>query len=237
MGYVDCWGTYAATGPYNNVVMGGSPSNSFYGLNLSQAKSAGYGNGIEFTYNATDNTVKAHINLVGYGSDVNMQYLPNQHYVSGDFTYDWYCDYYYSIDGGNTYVSIKTDLVANHASTQGLAYIDNWQNSTINVTTILPLPQNFTHVKIEVRGDEPAQRHQNIYTREIVISEFKPWAIRKSNIFKSLDRVNGFFKIRKTGNYVDKSNMQLSDVNTENKGVARIRKSGKWFGQNKIGSD
>lgn len=237
MTFIECWGTYAATGPYNNVVMIGSPSATFKGLNLSQAKSAGYGKGIEFSYNSNDNTLKTHINLIGYASDTKMNYLSNQHYVSGNFTYDWYCDYYYSVDNGNSYVKIKSELVASHASTQGLAYVDDWVKSHINHATILSLPQNFTHVKIEVRGDEPAQRHQNIYTREVIITDFKPWAIRKLNTFKSLDRDSGFFKIRKSGNYVDKSKMQQSDTNQENKGTARIRKSGKWVGQIKIGDD
>lgn len=231
----ECWGTYAATGPYNNVVMGGSGASSMYGLDLRPAKGAGYGNGVRFTYNSDTNVVKVEINLIGYACDSNFQYIPNQHYVVGNFTYDWYCDFYYSTDGGHHYQSIKTDKVASHASTQTLAYTGNWGLSNVNYSTNLTLPQNFTHVKIEVRGEEPAQRHQNIYTREIVISTFKPWAIRKSGGFKTLDVASGFFKIRKSNNWNDKSEMSLSDVNKPNAGTARIRKSGIWKGQAKQG--
>lgn len=231
----ECWGTYAATGPYNNVVMGGSPAGSMYGLDLGPAKGAGYGNGIRFTYNSDTNVVKVEINLIGYSCDSNFQCIPNQHYVQGNFTYDWYCDFYYSTDGGHNYQSIKTELVARHNSDQTLAYSGNWGLSNVNYSTNLQLPANFTHVKIEVRGDEPAQRHQNIYTREIVISTFKPWAIRKSGDFKTLDVASGFFKIRKSNNWNNKSEMSLSDVNKANAGPARVRKNGTWKGQGKLG--
>lgn len=236
MSWAECWGTYAATGPYNNVVMGGTSAGSMYGLDLTQAHNGGYGKGIEFTYHADTNTVDAHINLVGYGCDTSMSYIANQHYVTGNFTYDWYMDFYYSTDGGNNYTLVSQDKVAEHASTQNLAYGTNWYLSTIDYTKTVSLPADFTHVKIEVRGDTPAQRHQNIYTREIVISTFKPWAIRKSSVFKSLDVTSGWFKIRKSGSWTDKSEMLLSEANQPNVGVSRIRKSGTWRGQSKIGS-
>lgn len=236
MTWVECWGTYAATGPYNNVVMGGSGANSMYGLDLTPAKGAGYGNGIRFTYNSETNIVKVEINLIGYGSDPNNNYIPNQEYVHGDFTYDWYVDVWYSTDNQANWTKTKTELCARHNSNQTLAYKGNWGLSNINWSANVNLPSNFTHVKVEVRGDEPAQRHQNIYTREIVIQSFKPWAIRKNNQFKSLDVSSGFYKIRKSNNWVDKSEMMLSDINRDNAGTARIRKSGTWKGQNKIGN-
>lgn len=236
MGWLECWGTYAPTGPYNNVVMGGSPAGSMYGLDLAPAKGAGYGNGIEFRYTQDTNSLYIHINLIGYGADANNNYIPNQHYVQGNFTYDWYCDVWYSTNGGGSWVQMVSTLVARHNSNQTLAYNGNWGLSNVNWSTNLNnLPSDFTHVKVEVRGDDPALRHQNVYTREMVISSFKPWAIRKSNDFKTLDVPSGFFKIRKGGNWADKSEMSLGDVNKENAGSARIRKSGKWRGQNRIG--
>lgn len=232
----ECWGTYSATGPYNNVVMGGSPASSMYGLNLSQAKSAGYGNGVQFTYDAKSNSVKIEINLIGYGCNSSMQYLPNQHYVQGNFTYDWFGDFYYSTDGGKNYTLVKQELIARHASNQGLAYTTNWHLSNVNYSTIIPLPPNFTHVKIEVRGDEPAQRHQNVYTRQVVISNYKPWAIRKSGTWTSLNKSSGHFRVRHGNDWVDRSNELLSDIGKDNKGHNRIRKSGIWKQQNKLGS-
>lgn len=237
MAWHECWGTYAATGPYNNVVMGGSASNAMYGLDLLPAKGAGYGNGVEFVYHPDENYVYVHVNLIGYGSDQNNNYIPNQRYVQGDFTYDWYVDVWYTTDSGVTWVPMLTQLVARHNSDQTLAYTGNWGLSNVNWSyNLRGLPENFTHIKLEVRGEEQGRRHQNVYTRDIIIQSFKPWAIRKNNQFKSLDVSSGFYKIRKSNNWVDKSEMLLSDVNKENAGTARIRKSGTWKGQNKVGN-
>ena len=65
----------------------------------------------------------------------------------------------------------------------------------------------------------------------------KPWAIRKSGSFKTLNRASGFFKRRINGSFVDKSNQNLYDVNKLNLGSHRIRKSAGWTGQNKIGAN
>lgn len=233
----ECWGTYSATGPYDNVAIGGSPAGSMHGLDLGQAKAAGYGKGVQFTYDAKNNQIKIEINLIGYGCKSNMQYVPNRHYVSGNFTYDWYGDFYYSTDGGKNYALAKQELIARHGSTQGLAYVGNWQLSNVNYSTIISLPANFTHVKIEVRGEELAQRHQNVYTRQVVISTYKPWAIRKNGTWASLSKSSGYFKIRNSNNWVDKSNELLSDVGKDNKGHSRIRKNSVWKQQNKIGNE
>lgn len=235
--WLECWGTYSATGPYNNVVMGGSPAGTLYGLDLTQAKSAGYGNGVRFTYNQENNSLKVEVNLIGYGSNSNNQYIANQKYVEGNFTYDWYIDIYYSTDGGNNYNKITTSLIASHASNQSLAYRDNWHLSNVNWSTILDnLPNDFTNVKIEVRGEDVGLRHQNIYTREQVISTFKPWAIRKNNDFKTLNVESGFFKIRKNNSWVDKSQMLLTESGQANAGTSRIRKNNVFVGQSKIGN-
>ena len=236
MAWVECWGTYAATGPYNNVVMGGSPAGSMYGLDLGPAKGAGYGNGIEFRYNSADNSLYIHLNLIGYSADPNNNYIPNQQYVTGNFTYDWYVDIWYSTNNQASWVQTTSELCARHNSNQTLAYKGNWGLSNVNWSTNVHLPNNFTHVKVEVRGEDPALRHQNIYTREVVISDFKPWAVRKSGVFKSLDVSSGWFKIRKSNSWVDKSKMSLDDANKPNAGVHRIRKSGTWKGQSKIGT-
>lgn len=238
------WGTYSKTGPYNNVAMGGTPSGSLHGLNFSEIHKQDYGKGIYFESLNSDGTrVKVKLDLVGYSVSDSLQYIPNQKYVQGNFTYDWYADFYYSTDGGKTYTKITTLKVADHASTQTLYQKQGWQESVIRGAWNIKLPSKFTHLKIEVRGDEPAQRHQNVYSREFVIpppppppppSKFKPWAIRKGSAFKSLETHNGWFKVRK-GGWVDKSQQNLTAVGKENQGSSRIRKGGKWLGQNKIG--
>ena len=65
--------------------------------------------------------------------------------------------------------------------------------------------------------------------------DIKPWAIRKSGRFKTHSRPSGWFKIRKSGSWADKSTQDVSHVRQPNAGKHRIRKSGTWLGQNKIG--
>lgn len=71
--------------------------------------------------------------------------------------------------------------------------------------------------------------------KEPIKKNIKPWAIRKSGVFKTHNRPSGYMKIRKSGTFVDKSEILESDVNQPNKGSSRIRKSGSFVGQNKIG--
>ena len=116
--------------------------------------------------------------------------------------------------------------------------VAGWEPNCIDIRRVVEVPEDFTVIRTEIRGETPAQRHQNFYTREQVIpvkKDFKPWAIRKSSVFKTLNRDSGFFKIRNAGNWLDKSTM-LEDYIGNNQGSSRIRKSGSWKGQNKIGS-
>lgn len=240
MAWLEAWGTYAKSGPYNNVTMGGSPNGSMYGLDLTSAKNAGFGNGVQFTsLNDTGTSVKIELSLVGYGSNASGQAILNQKYVRGNFTYDWYVDVYYSINNQASWGTIERNiLVAKHASTQGLAYGANWHLSTIKWNKTFNLPSNFTHLKFEVRGDEPAQRHQNIFTRQQVIPKpqsFKPWAIRKSGVWLSLDKPTGYFSVRKNSQWIDKSEDSLDNVNKVNLGHSRIRKNNQFKQQGKLG--
>ena len=288
MAWLEAWGTYAKSGPYNNVTMGGSPNGSMYGLNLTSAKNAGFGNGVQFTsLNDTGTSVKIELSLVGYGSNTSGQAILNQKYVQGNWTYDWYVDVYYSTDNQASWATVeKNILVAKHASTQGLAYRTNWHLSTIKWSKTFTLPNNFTHLKFEVRGDTPAQRHQNIFSRQIVLPDmttrwigddgtelatqevsksfkeyrsfegwelsresidgtiktyiytratFKPWAIRKSGVWKSLDNPTGHFSIRSKGQWIDKSEDSLADVGKVSKGHNRIRKNNQFKQQGKLG--
>ena len=85
---------------------------------------------------------------------------------------------YASTDGGNNYSVVQKDiLLAKHADTQKLAYEPNWHLSTIKWNkTFTNLPANFTHLKVEVRGSNPGDRHQNVYTREQIIrAPFPPF--------------------------------------------------------------
>ena len=91
-------------------------------------------------------------------------------------------------------------------------------------------PKTFDKLKYDGFSDSG-----NTRTHWYVNANIKPWAIRKSGVFKTHNRPSGYMKIRKSGTFVDKSEILESDVNQPNKGSSRIRKSGSFVGQNKIG--
>ena len=91
-------------------------------------------------------------------------------------------------------------------------------------------PKTFDKLKHDGFSDSG-----NTRTHWYVSATLKPWAIRKSGVFKTHNRPSGYMKIRKSGTFVDKSEILESDVNQPNKGSSRIRKSGSFVGQNKIG--
>ena len=238
--YYAAYGGYNNTGNFSNVLLAGSPVDwlpNITNVNFKQAREAGYGFGVGFDYNAEIKQLKILVNLIAVSVSDSGVLIYNNHYVQFGGNYNYFVRLSVSKNNGGNYQVVYNNKDVSHPDTQNLAYASNWHLSTFKRDYTINLDDDVTNVKFEIYGEDATLPHENIFTREQVMSSFKPWAIRKSNIFKSLDRVNGFFKIRKTGNYVDKSNMQVSDVNNENKGVARIRKSGKWFGQNKIGSN
>lgn len=65
---------------------------------------------------------------------------------------------------------------------------------------------------------------------------FKPWAIRKAGIFKTLSRPSGFFK-RRNSTWQDKSEQVQTLVGKEGSAPHKVRRGGKWLGQGKIGQD
>lgn len=58
---------------------------------------------------------------------------------------------------------------------------------------------------------------------------YKPMSIRKNGVYKSLDKNNGFIKIRKSNSYVDKTTESKGTQLQSNKGHNRIRRSGSWL--------
>lgn len=170
-------GTFQKSGPYNNVVMGGTPNGTMDGLpevEMNNARAHGLGKGIGFTPVGTDGSiVNIQLSLIGYAIDSNTRWLGNGNYVQYGGTYDWYLDVYSSIDGGRTYQPIESNiLLAKHPDTQSLAFGSYWDRSTIvwnkNFTNI---PEAFTHIKTEIRGANPGERFQNVYERKIIIPD------------------------------------------------------------------
>lgn len=255
MAYVEAWGTFANSGAPLDVGMVGSPNTTVLGFDLTKAKQAGYGHGVQFTSLVNDGTkIRVDVNLIGislengrWSKDNGTGYAsPGGGIGNAGWTYKWFLDLYYSTDNGRTYKPIKTNIeVASHDTPMALAYnertgISHWTNAHIKVAYNITVPSNMTHVKLEVRGEDPAQRHQNIYGREIVIPPIvtlKPWAIRKSGSFKTLNRASGKFHVRKSGRWDERSSVVETDVGKPNVGTSRLRRNGAFVCQNKIGGN
>lgn len=252
MTWYNAIGTYSRTGPFRDVALVGGHDN-VNGFDTSVAIQNGGGKGIQFTpLNDEATNLKVELSLVAVGFDNGNYTSDVDGYVGSDGTvysgghdYSWLVQYEYSTDGGNNYKVINEwTKIATHSTPQALAYkseagLKDWKNTIVNYNvTLTNLPSDFTHVRVEVRGDEPAERYKNVYTRQQIVKpkpNIKPWAIRKSGVFETHNRPSGYMKIRKSGTFVDKSEILESDVNQPNKGSSRVRKSGSFVGQNKIG--
>lgn len=108
------------------------------------------------------------------------------------------------------------------------------------VTVNAPPIKNFAPEKA-VYTHTVVEGENRITIYYIEDAKIRPWAIRKSNTWKSLNTTRQWMKIRRTANqnYWDtKSNAEIyaSDVNKENFSASRIRKGGKWKAQGKIGN-
>lgn len=232
------WGAFDNTGPYYNIVLGGSPSNNGpFNIPLGTAHGSGYGYGIEFTDNGSYG-VTFKLNLVGYSVSEAQQYVPNTHYVAYGGNYDYYLIVSVSNNNQASWRQIYKNRIFSHPGGANLCYASGWQNiaKASQWSEFFQLPTNTTHVKIELQGAAVTLPHQNIYSIQQIIPDFKPWAVRKSGQFKTLDRPSGKFQIRKSGAWVDKSIMSTGETGQANEGVSRIRRSGTFVGQGKVGS-
>lgn len=232
------WGAFNNTGPYNNVVLGGSPSTTGpFNIPLGTAHNEGYGYGIEFTDNGAYG-VTFKLNLVGYGVTDSQQYSPNQFYVPYGGNYDYYLIVSVSNNNQSSWRQIYRNRIFSHPGGANLCYASGWQTiaQKSQWSGFFQLPTNTTHVRIELQGAQVTLPHQNIYSIQQIIPDFKPWAVRKSGQFKTLDRPSGKFQIRKSGAWVNKSIMSTGETGQANEGVSRIRRSGTFVGQGKVGS-
>lgn len=234
--WLEFWGAYDNTGPYNNVVLGGSESDSGpYGIALATAHSSGVGYGIKFTDNG-NYSVTFNINLCAYAVTDSGTWVSGGHYVHWAGNYNYILVISVSNNGGASYRDIYNQVVFSHPSTWYMAYAGNWletaQNSQWNGT--LTIPTDTTHVRIELKGEDVTFPHYNVFSIEQIITEYMPWAVRKGGQFKSLDNPTGWFKIRKSNKW--KATEKMTEKGKANEGNARIRQSGTWVGQGKIGN-
>lgn len=119
--------------------------------------------------------------------------------------------------------------------------------NTIDSYSIQCSPQVF-HVTVTIPPQQYAQNMKLVYKSvypqgQIANAELQigftlynptppvyiPMAIRKSNVWKSLNANHGFIRIRKSNSWTDKSKENTGTQRQENHGHNRIRKSGKWL--------
>lgn len=185
--FQEAWGTYSRSGAPSNVAMVGSPNNSALGLDLTKAKQAGYGTGISFeSHNNEGTDVTLDVNLIGmvsnsangrptYGGSGNYTAPDGLAGYASGWDYGWWVTVQYSTNNQASWTTIVNNTkVANHATPMNLAYQEqsgrkSWREANIRWNRRLNLPNNFTHLKFEVYGDDVAERHQNIFSRIQVV--------------------------------------------------------------------
>lgn len=101
------------------------------------------------------------------------------------------------------------------------------------ITNFSPERTTYTHTVVEGNNVITVYYTEN--------AKIRPWAIRKSNTWKSLNTTKQWMKIRRNANqnYWDtKPNAEIYEADTgkENYSPSRIRKGGKWKAQGKIGN-
>lgn len=233
------YGAYNNTGPYANVVLGGSPDNTGpFGAPLAVAHASGYGKGINFTDNGNYGVTFV-LDLVGYLITDAQQYVANGYYVGDTSTwYDYYIIVSKSTDNQQSWTPLLREKIFRHFGQMPLNYSAGWEGTARESqwSKFIQLSNDTTHVKIELQGEDATFPHSNIYSIHQVIPDFRPWGIRKSGVLKSLNKDSGFLKIRKSNSWKDILKYSDDKVGKENQGTSRIRKKGKWLGQGKIGN-
>lgn len=101
------------------------------------------------------------------------------------------------------------------------------------ITNYAPERTTYTHTVVEGNNVITVYYTEN--------AKIRPWAIRKSNSWKSLNTTRQWMKIRRNANqnYWDtKPNAEIYEADTgkENFSPSRIRKGGKWKAQGRIGN-
>ena len=233
------YGAYDNTGPYANVVLGGSPDNTGpFGAPLAIAHASGYGKGIDFTDNGNYG-ITFILNLVGYAITDDQKYMADGYYV-GDTsdTYNYFINVFKSTDNQQSWTQLLREKIFMHTGQMTLNYLQGWDVTAraSQWSKFIQLSNDTTHVKIELQGEYVTFPHSNIYSIQQVIPDFRPWGIRKSGVLKSLNKDSGFLKIRKSNSWKDTPKYSYDKVGKENQGTSRIRKNGKWLGQGKIGN-
>lgn len=244
-------GGYLHSGPYNNVVLLGSPNDyGAFGAPLKKAHQAGFGKGIGFENDGFN--VSMALDLVGVSvRDNGTCVMDSGSYVVNSGTYHWIFRIEYSTDGGKSYKTIVDERIFSHpwqytkiysiAGTYDIYGQYNqysWDTLARNSqhSRNFTLNENTTHVKFSIRGERSVFPYEIIFPIEQIIQDYRPFAVRKSGSFKSCNNASGFLKKRQGGVYVDIKKISYGNAGKENQGTSRLRVSGKWLAQRVIGS-
>jgi len=238
MAWFDFWGAYNNAGPYANVALGGGPgATGPFGVNLQPAHNEGRGRGIQFTDDGNYG-VTFQLDLIGYAVTDDGRFAGNGVYVDFGGRYKYRLVIHVSNNNQASWREIYSGFIFSHPSNWTLCYNVDWQRTAdaSKWTGKFQLPRDTTHVRIELMGEDATLPHHNIFSIQQIIPDFKPWAVRRSGRWKSLNNApKGRFLIRKGGTWQDKSAQSVGDVGKENQGKNRIRKGGKWVGQAQVG--
>ena len=158
----------------------------------------------------------------------------NVHRVTGNGNYQ----FRYERIPTTTNVIVKHLNKANNQPLRGDVTLSNQTiGSNVNynppaITNYAPERTTYTHTVVEGNNVITVYYTEN--------AKIRPWAIRKSNAWKSLNTTRQWMKIRRTANqnfWDTKPNAEIyaTDTGKENYSPSRIRKGGKWKAQGKIG--
>ncbi|GFH39854.1 hypothetical protein [Pseudolactococcus insecticola] len=170
--WFDIHGGFDNTGPYRNVILGGSPNATMYGnIPLGTAHANGVGQGIGFE--VINNALTIRMNLVGYSVDDAGNYNKDSNYVHYGGTYDYKIRLEWL--KGSTYTSFYDQVVFSHDGSQDwdLAYKGNWlrtaQNSQWSKSGIT-IPDGVTKVRATIYGTNATM----VQSTEYSVTPYKP---------------------------------------------------------------
>lgn len=112
--------------------------------------------------------------------------------------------------------------------------------SSQEFTVTIPAEENSSASALNINVSYPNGDYTNnsfyvgLFLYNTNKKSFKPWAIRKDGVFKTLNRPSGQFQQRK-GSWQDVSGQPANAVGKNVATPHRVRKSGQWLGQGQIG--
>lgn len=213
----------------------------------------GYGKGIA-AENIKDTIYRLHLSLVAYGTQASTgRYAEYYYHGSLADVYTWKI----IVDKTNidteqpqnvAYTSLFTeDLKVSYRGTQSLysrggwnnAHSTNeaggtWYNDYVNQTFD---STNITWLRITLYGDDSFPLSYSYIRFVDLINDYRPMAVRQKGTWQSLNADNGFWKIRKSGSWLDIDKTLFKEDTLENKSANRIRNNGVWKAQSKIGGE